>query len=105
MSKYSEYFTHLKAKYIKIGSVQIDEISTDGTFAGNSNTCVPTEKAVKTYVANVLSGEAASAFIEDPTGAATGDILYYDGEDWQVLTVGASGAVLTVSAEGLPSWV
>jgi len=52
MSKFSEYFTYIKAKYIKIGAVQINEISTDGTLGGNSDLCVPTEKAVKTYVDN-----------------------------------------------------
>lgn len=30
----------------------INEFSTDGTLAGNSDTAVPTEKAVKTYVGN-----------------------------------------------------
>lgn len=50
MSKYSDYLTYLKVKYLKIGSVQINEFSTDGTMAGNSDLCVPTEKAVKTYV-------------------------------------------------------
>jgi len=34
----------------------IDEISTDGTLAGNSDTAVPTEQAVKTYVDAKLSG-------------------------------------------------
>lgn len=52
MGKYSEYFTYLKAKYIKIGSTQINEFSTDGAMTGNSDLCVPTEKAVKTYVDN-----------------------------------------------------
>ena len=32
------------------------EFSTDGTLGGNSDTAIPTEKAVKTYVATVLSG-------------------------------------------------
>ncbi|MCK9576558.1 MAG: hypothetical protein M0R51_11600 [Clostridia bacterium] len=94
MSRYSEYFTKLKAKYIKIGSVQIDEISTDGTFAGNSDTAVPTEKAVKTYVAGVVSGSVASAFIEDPDGAATGDMIYYDGTDWVLVTTVGAGDML-----------
>lgn len=48
--KFSEYLTYLKVKYLKIGSVQINELSTDGTMAGNSDLAIPTEKAVKTYV-------------------------------------------------------
>jgi hypothetical protein len=35
---------------ITIGSVQVDEFSTDGTMSGNSDTALPTEKAIKTYV-------------------------------------------------------
>lgn len=93
MSKFSEYFTYIKAKYIKIGTVQIDEISTDGTMAGNSDLCVPTEKAVKTYVGTM--GVA---------GAATGDMMYYTGAAWAVLTAGSSGDTLTISAEGIPEW-
>ncbi len=34
----------------------IDEISTDGTLADNSDTAIPTEKAVKTYVDNQTVG-------------------------------------------------
>ena len=61
MSKFSEYFTYIKAKYIKIGSVQINEISTDGTFTGNSDLCVPTEKAVKTYADTKISESIGAA--------------------------------------------
>lgn len=35
---------------LKMGTVTINEFSTDGTMAGNSDTALPTEKAVKTYV-------------------------------------------------------
>ena len=38
-----------------IGST-IDEFSTDGALTGDSNTAIPTEKAVKTYVDNAVSG-------------------------------------------------
>jgi len=34
----------------------IDEFSTDGTLAGNSDVAVPTEQAVKTYVDGAISG-------------------------------------------------
>lgn len=175
MSKFFDRFTYLTTKYLKIGSVQINEISTDGTFAGNSDLCVPTEKAVKTYVdlnapavsAHTLTGAnhtvtglstghflkatGATTFgfaahgltatdvaavpssyldtdgtlaansdtkvatqkalktyadtkISEAIGAATGDILYYDGANWVALTAGASGEVLTMSAEGIPAW-
>lgn len=43
-------FRWIKTKLFQIGATRIDEISTDGTLAGNSDTVVPTEKAVKTYI-------------------------------------------------------
>lgn len=39
-----------------------------------------------------------------PTPGAAGDIVYYDGADWQVLTAGANGLVLSLNA-GLPTWI
>jgi len=45
------------------------EFSTDGTLGGNSDTAIPTEKAVKTYVATVLGGvdyALMKGFIERP---------------------------------------
>ncbi|MCK9327019.1 MAG: hypothetical protein M0P69_16120 [Bacteroidales bacterium] len=43
-------FRWIKTKLLQIGAVKLDEISTDGTMAGNSDTAIPTEKAVKAYV-------------------------------------------------------
>jgi hypothetical protein len=40
----------------------IDEFSTDGTLAGNLDTAVPTEKAVKTYVDNKAHDVTCTAF-------------------------------------------
>jgi len=40
----------LATSYLKMGSVTVNEISTDGTMAGNSDSALPTEKAVKTYI-------------------------------------------------------
>ncbi len=34
----------------------VDEFSTDGTLGGNSDTAVPTEKAVKAYVDDQIGG-------------------------------------------------
>ena len=39
----------------------INEFSKDGTLAGNSDTALPTEKAVKTYVDNKISGSIAAS--------------------------------------------
>ena len=43
-------FRWIKTKLFQMGNVRIDKISTDATMAGNSDTAVPTEKAVKKYV-------------------------------------------------------
>lgn len=48
----------------------IAEFSTDGTLSGNSNTAVPTEQAVKTYVDNASGG---SKTIVIPATAFTGN--------------------------------
>ena len=39
-----------------VSGTSINEFSTDGTLAGDSDNAVPTEKAVKTYVNNVTGG-------------------------------------------------
>ncbi|MEO9893714.1 hypothetical protein [Aurantibacter sp.] len=44
----------------------INEFSTDGTFAGNSDEKVPTQKAIKTYIDGKLTGGAIDADA-DPT--------------------------------------
>ena len=43
-------FRWIKTKLFQMGNVRIDKISTDPTLAENSDTAVPTEKAVKKYV-------------------------------------------------------
>jgi len=41
---------------LNLGAATINEFSTDATLVGNSDTAVPTEKAVKTYVDNRTGG-------------------------------------------------
>ena len=59
-------------------AILIDEFSTDGTFSGNSNTALPTEKAVKTYVDTsiihlnsdkIWAGDSYVEVIDDATTA------------------------------------
>ena len=51
---------------LRLGSIgaqlgeNINEFSADGTLSGNSNTAVPTEQAVKTYVDNRPAAISAS---------------------------------------------
>ena len=54
-------------------STIIDEFSTDGTLVGNSDTALPTEQAVKTYVDNKISG-SISASVDNA-------LARYDGTD------------------------
>lgn len=62
----------LTTKYLKMGSVTINEISTDGTLVDNSDTALPTEKAVKTYVdAKALLGTAVK---DDPAPKLSADL-------------------------------
>jgi len=63
--------------YVTIGlGTNINEFSTDGTLAGNSDDALPTEQAVKTYVDNAVS---TSANLED--GTAAGQLTFWDGVD------------------------
>jgi hypothetical protein len=64
----SEEFDLAGLNELQLGSITagktgatINEFSTDGTFADNSDTACPTEKAVKTYVDNQIAAAVAGA--------------------------------------------
>ena len=64
----SEEFDLSGLNELQLGSITagrqgatVNEFSTDGTFADNSDEAVPTEKAVKTYVDNEISAAVAGA--------------------------------------------
>lgn len=69
----------------------INEFSTDGTLADNSDTAVPTEKAVKTYVDTQLTAEDLD-FAGDTGGAQSVDL------DSQSLTIAGGTNVSTVGS-------
>jgi hypothetical protein len=56
----------------------INEFSIDGTLSGNSDSAVPTEKAVKTYVDGEISGLRNVRTVSSDTTASDGDILLVD---------------------------
>ncbi len=57
----------------------ISEFSIDGTFIGNSDTAVPTEKATKTYVDNVINNAVRNVQnISYDSTAMAGDLLLVD---------------------------
>jgi len=65
---------------ITLGGNLVNEFSTDGTLIGNSDTAIPTERAVKTYV-DIAVGDAVKLNIihtgVDSTGVI-GDVLLID---------------------------
>lgn len=70
-----------------LSGVAINEFSSDGTLSGNSNSAVPTENAVKTYVDAELSGISITQSLNDlsdvNTGGVTdGQILVYNSGNW-----------------------
>jgi hypothetical protein len=100
----------------------INEISTDGTLAGNSDNAVPTEQAVKTYIDSRVSGldwqeSVIDKDLDAPPGSpstgdryivsqgpptATGDWTGHDNEfaEWD-----GSQWVFTTITEGAATWV
>jgi len=70
----SEEFDLAGLNELQLGSITagkqgatINEFSTDGTFADNSDSAVPTEKAVKTYVDGKVAGASAIIAGASPT--------------------------------------
>lgn len=90
---------------ITLGGNQIDEFSTDGTLGGDSDTAVPTEKAVKSYVdaavfnavkLNIIhTGVDSTAVIGDIYIVdTTGDVditLIADGREGKIIVYKNSG--------------
>lgn len=58
------------------GYIEINEFSTDGTLAGNSDTAVPTEQAVKTYVDAQVTATAIVGNEDLSTGDTTAAITF-----------------------------
>ena len=64
---------------LRLGSIgaqlgeSINEFSSDGTLSGNSNTAVPTEQAVKTYVDTQLAALNSDKILEGDTSVETID--------------------------------
>ena len=81
---------------LRLGSIgaqlgeSINEFSSDGSLSGNSNTSVPTEQAVKTYV--------DTAAIPTSLLSTVGDVLYRGSSGPARLGIGNAGQVLKVNA-------
>jgi hypothetical protein len=57
-----------------------------------------------TALSVALTGSGVAAAAIPAPSATSGDLLYYDGSDWVVLAIGATGEVLTVTATGGYTW-
>jgi len=81
-----------------------DEISTDGTLAGNSDTAIPTEKAVKTYADSlqsnynyIINGQMEINQRADASWTTNGDYTV----DRMKMYLSGTSATLTVTQESL----
>ena len=63
---------------LKLGGIggTIGEFSTDGTLAGDSDTAVPTEKAVKTYTDGKFTSGSLTVYWKGPYDVYRSDITY-----------------------------
>ena len=90
---------------LRLGSIgaqlgeSINEFSADGTLSGNSNTAVPTEQAVKTYVDTTVTGAVTGLASETYVTTQIGLIPTPDLSDAS-LSVNFNDANTTVDANG-----
>ena len=87
---------------LRLGSVggligaSVNEFSTDGTLSQNSNTKVPTQNAVKTYVDGQIAGLNADKIIEGDTSVETID----SGSDGNIQFKINAGLKLQIDSNG-----
>jgi len=79
--------------------VVVTQFSTDGTFVANSNTIVPTQKAIKTYLTGRLSQGGSDTF----TGLLTAGTVKVGGPDFIASTVpeGAEGFQIKIGTKAM----
>ena len=62
----------------------INEFSTDGTFTANSDSIVPTQKAIKTYITSQIGGGASELNVN----AVTAGVVHISGNTITTTTTG-----------------
>ena len=89
----------------------INEFSTDGTLAGDSDDAVPTEKAVKTYVDNAVPSTGSFTMTLDSVTTTVTGTAYYSVDSNGVVTLSLPGLTGTSDANtgfnlsGLPAGI
>ena len=110
----SEEFDLSGLNELQLGSIRagkqgatVNEFSTDGTMAGNSDEAVPTERAVVTYLTTKLSsGDAVAGILQDATGSTkvqvketpNENVIRFDTSNTERLTIDSSGQITAASA-------
>lgn len=64
---------------------------------------IPIAPTPLAFRAELLGDKSADDFVKKPTGLASGDFVYFDGTDFQRLSLGSQGQVLTVNG-GQATW-
>ena len=83
-----------------LGSVATLASSTDGTLSGNSDTDIPTEKAVKTYVDGLIAANDAMVFKGVIDCSASPNYPAADrGHTWRVSIAGKIGGAAGINVE------
>ena len=109
----SEEFDLSGLNELQLGSIRagkqgatVNEFSTDGTMADNSDTSVPTERAVVTYVTDKLASGEAQAYVIRSLDQATKiqvqettgeNVIRFDTDNTERLTIGATGQITAAS--------
>ena len=105
----SEEFDLTGLNELQLGSVRagkkgatVDEFSTDGTMTDNSDTAVPTEKAVVTYITDQLNaGGATAKLMKDADVDTTIAVDLTDDGATNTIEMSTAGTVrLTINASG-----
>jgi hypothetical protein len=112
----SEEFDLTGLNELQLGSIRagkrgatISEFSTDGTMGGNSDSVVPTEKAVVTYITTQLASGAAQGFRlkdaddnttinVDTAGNGSANTIVMTTAGTTRLTIGSTGQITTSSS-------
>jgi hypothetical protein len=70
-----------------LGTAAVLDIDTDGTLAGDSDSAIPTQKAVKTYVdANAGTGD-----VTGPSSSTNNNIALFNGTTGKAIKDGGKG--------------